>query len=165
MSRASWSPRNVVAFAGLSLSVLFLYSKGYSPQFVIYPLAFVLLLLGNLRGIAYLLLLSIVNMIEWPITFGLLGHEKGIFALIFSLRTAIIAALGVEYAVQIFAPLRSAIARTPLTGIVFRLSGRRRRRRQAAGNDRLSENENTTKRSATLSASSSTASRREGAAM
>jgi hypothetical protein len=62
-------PRRVVAFAGLTISLFLLYSKGYSPQFLVYILPFIILLLPNLAGLGYALLLTLLNVLEQPIYF------------------------------------------------------------------------------------------------
>ena len=65
-----WSDgRRAVAFTALTQNLLTLYLKGYSPQFLVMLLPFVLLLIPGWRGIAYALLLSVVNLVEYPIYF------------------------------------------------------------------------------------------------
>ena len=64
-------PRVVVALTGFTLTLLVLYSKGYSPQFLVYLLPFILLLFPDGRGIAYSLLLTVLNVLEQPVYFVL----------------------------------------------------------------------------------------------
>ncbi len=66
--RVDWSDkRRVVAFTALTQNLLTLYFKGYSPQFLVMLLPFVLLLIPGWRKIAYVLLLSAVNLVEYPV--------------------------------------------------------------------------------------------------
>jgi hypothetical protein len=62
-------PRHVTAFTGLTVVFFLLYSKGYSPQFLVYLLPFVLLLLPNLAGVTYALILTLLNVLEQPVYF------------------------------------------------------------------------------------------------
>lgn len=61
------SPGATVAFAGLAITLFLLFSKGYSSQFIVYVLPFVLLLLPDGRGIAFAVLLSLVNALQFPL--------------------------------------------------------------------------------------------------
>ena len=97
----TWSdPKRLVAFVGTSVCLFLLYSKGYSPQFLIWVLAFVVLLLPGFRGVYYALLLSGANIVEWVFYFIVFPHEHALLAAAILLRTALIAALAVEFGVQ-----------------------------------------------------------------
>ncbi|NOZ05007.1 MAG: hypothetical protein GXP41_01465 [Chloroflexi bacterium] len=97
----TWSePKRLVAFVGTSLCLFLLYSKGYSPQFLIWVLAFLVLLLPGFRGVLYALLLSGANIVEWVFYFIVFPHEHTLLAAAVLLRTALIAALAVEFGVQ-----------------------------------------------------------------
>jgi hypothetical protein len=61
------TPRNLVLFTAISTVGFLLYSKGYSPQFIIYVLPFVVVLLPWRRAIGYSLALSAFNLLEWPL--------------------------------------------------------------------------------------------------
>ena len=101
--RVDWSEnRRVVAFTALSQNLLTLYFKGYSPQFLIMLLPFVLLLIPGWRGIAYVLLLSVVNLVEYPIYFLVLPDQPWVLAATVLLRTGILVVLSVEYASQVY---------------------------------------------------------------
>lgn len=92
----------VVLLAALTLNLFTLYSKGYSPQFLVYILPFVVILLPNLRGVVYCLLLSLVNFIEYPVYFVLLLGEHWILVLLVILRTLLLLALCLEYGFLFF---------------------------------------------------------------
>jgi hypothetical protein len=86
-----------VAFTGLTLNLITLYLKGYSPQFIVWLLPFVLLLLPNLRGLIYALLLSAVNLVESPIYFTLLPDQPWLLTGAVLVRTGLLILLAVEY--------------------------------------------------------------------
>jgi len=81
--------RRAVAFTGLTMNLLTLYLKGYSPQFLVWLLPFPLLLLPGLRGIAYALLLSAVNLVEPDQSWLLSGAVLA--------RSGLLVLLAVEY--------------------------------------------------------------------
>ncbi len=60
-------PMTAVALTGLTVILFLLFSKGYSPQFLIYVVPFALLLLPSLRAIGYLALLGAINLLEFPV--------------------------------------------------------------------------------------------------
>jgi hypothetical protein len=86
-----------VAFTGLTMNLLTLYLKGYSPQFLVWLLPFVILLLPGLRGIAYAVLLSAVNVVESPIYFTLLPDQPWVLTAAVLARTGLLILLTVEY--------------------------------------------------------------------
>jgi hypothetical protein len=101
--RVDWRDgRRVVAFTALTQNLLTLYFKGYSPQFLVMLLPFVLLLIPGWRKIAYVLLLSAVNLIEYPIYFVLLPDQHWLLAGAVLARTLILIILSVEYAAQVY---------------------------------------------------------------
>lgn len=91
-------PRRVVAFGGLTVVLFLLYSKGYSPQFLVYLLPFVILLLPNGRGLAYALMLTALNVAEQPGFFVLLPAETWLLAGIVIARAVLFLALALEFA-------------------------------------------------------------------
>jgi hypothetical protein len=92
--RYDWNnPRTPVVFAAISVLWLFLYSKGWSPQFLVWILAFVVLLLPSWHGLALSMGLSILNIIESPIFFTMLGNEEWILTGVILLRTALLLTL------------------------------------------------------------------------
>ncbi|MBN1137873.1 MAG: DUF2029 domain-containing protein, partial [Anaerolineae bacterium] len=101
--RVDWRDgRRVVAFAALTQNLLTLYSKGYSPQFLVMLLPFVLLLIRGWRGVAYVLLLSAVNLVEYPIYFVVLPDQHWLLTGTVLARTLILVILSAEYAAQVY---------------------------------------------------------------
>lgn len=101
--RVDWTDRRrTVAFVALTQNLLTLYFKGYSPQFIIMLLPFLILLIPGWRGIAYALLLSIINLVEYPIYFLVLPDEHWLLTGTVLLRTLILVVLSVEYAAQVY---------------------------------------------------------------
>lgn len=102
--RVDWSQaRRVVAFTALTQNLLTLYFKGYSPQFLVMLLPFILLLIPGWRSIVYVLLLSAINLVEYPVYFLLLPDESWLLAGTVLLRTLIVVVLSLEYAAQVYA--------------------------------------------------------------
>lgn len=101
--RINWADRRrAVAFTALTLNLLTLYFKGYSPQFLIMLLPFLILLIPGWRGIAYSLLLSAINLVEYPIYFLVLPQAHWLLASTVLLRTLILVVVSVEYAAQVY---------------------------------------------------------------
>ncbi len=101
--RVDWrDARRVVAFTALTQNLLTLYFKGYSPQFLVMLLPFVLLLIPGWRKIAYVLLLSAINLVEYPIYFLVLPDQHWLLAGTVLARTLILVILSVEYAAQVY---------------------------------------------------------------
>lgn len=101
--RVDWSQaRRAVAFTALTQNLLTLYFKGYSPQFLVMLLPFVLLLIPGWRSVVYVLLLSAINLVEHPIYFLLLPNESWLLAGTVLLRTLILLVLSLEYAAQVY---------------------------------------------------------------
>lgn len=98
-----WSlPRTPVAFAAISVIWLFLYSKGWSPQFLVWIAAFVVLLFPTLRGMLLITLLTLLNVVESPIFFVMLRQEEWILMGVVVLRTLLLVVLVVELLGQIW---------------------------------------------------------------
>ena len=89
--------RRAVAFTGLTMNLFYLYLKGYSPQFLVWLLPFVILLLPGLRGVVYVLLLSAVNLVESPLYFTMLPDQTWLLAGAVLARTGLLILLAVEY--------------------------------------------------------------------
>ena len=105
-----WSqPRTPVVFAAVSVIVLFFYSKGWSPQFLVWILAFIVLLLPTLRGVSIAIALSLINVVETQVYLILLNHQE-IWLLwgTVLLRTALLLLLAVEFLGQIWPKPRRA---------------------------------------------------------
>jgi hypothetical protein len=113
--RIQWQDsKRILAFTGLSVNLFFLYSKGFSPQFLVYLLPFVVLLLPGPKGVAYALLLSVVNLMEWPIAQLVLPNQHWLLASAILLRTLLMLGLAVEYGLVLFGPVRSRVWRAVL---------------------------------------------------
>jgi len=61
------SAAQIVSFTGFTLILFFLWSPGYSPQWTLYLLPFVVLCFEENRSKLLALILVLVNLLEWPI--------------------------------------------------------------------------------------------------
>jgi hypothetical protein len=96
--RYDWTqPRTPIAFTAVSVIWLFLYSKGWSPQFVVWIAAFVVLLAPSLRGMLVVLALTVLNFLEAQIYLILLPDETWIMVFTVLLRTALLVLLAGEF--------------------------------------------------------------------
>jgi hypothetical protein len=112
--------RRVVAFVGLTMNLLTLYLKGYSPQFLVWLLPFVILLLPRLRGLVYVVLLSAVNIVESPIYFTLLPDQAWLLTGAVLARTGLLILLAVEYGhIALSQPLSPRLSRRLCVGAVL----------------------------------------------
>ncbi len=95
--RLDWNKsRNVVAFGGLTVSLFLIYSKGWSPQWLVYVLPFITLLLPHVRGVIYTVLFSLANFLEFPIALVVLPQEHRLLTTAIIFRTALLALLCLE---------------------------------------------------------------------
>ncbi len=97
------SPRQMLAFAGASITLFLLYSKGYSPQFLVYVLLFIILLLPNGAGVGYAVTLMALNVLEQPIYFVILPDAHWLLTVIVWTRFVLFMALTLEFLRRIFA--------------------------------------------------------------
>jgi hypothetical protein len=97
-------PRNVVALTGLTVTVFFLYSKGYSPQFLVYLLPFIILLFPNARGVTYSLLLTLLNVLEQPVYFVLVPEATWLLLAVVVARWLVLGVLLVEFGYVLWRP-------------------------------------------------------------
>jgi len=91
------APRQVTAFAGFTVVLFLLYSKGYSPQWLGWPLAFIALLLPNMRGAFYAVVTGLLNLVEANVFFTIMPDEHWLLAITVGLRTLILVLLAVEF--------------------------------------------------------------------
>lgn len=91
-------PRRMVALTGLTVALFLLYSKGYSPQFLIYLLPFIVLLFPNRRGVVYSLLLTLLNILEQPVYFVLVPDARQLLVAIVAARWLVLGVLLLEFA-------------------------------------------------------------------
>ena len=104
--RIDWqNPKAAVAFTGLTVSLFFLYSKGYSPQWLGWLLIFTSLLLPNLRGALYAVVLSFLNIIESNLFFPMFPGEHWLLTATVLLRSALIVALAIEFSLIVWPQL------------------------------------------------------------
>lgn len=120
-----WSNRRAaLAFVGLTLGMFMLWSKGYSPQWLGWPLFFVALLLPNLRGVVYSVILSVANIIEANFYFIMFPEERWLFAVTVLLRTLLLAVLAVEFILLMFPQLVTpAVSRIRAVGLAALVVG------------------------------------------
>ncbi len=90
-------PRQVVAFSGMTAALVMLFSKGYSPQFLVYLLPFIVLLFPNGRGLTYALILTGLNLLEQPIYFVLLPASTWLLTFTVVARFGLLALIAVEF--------------------------------------------------------------------
>lgn len=96
------APRQALAFVGFTLCLFMLWSKGYSPQWLGWPLFFIALLLPNLRGVIYATILSLGNIIEANFFFIMFPEERWLLAAIVLIRTVLLLVLGIEFLLLIW---------------------------------------------------------------
>ncbi len=94
------SPRATVAFAGLAISLLFIFSKGYSDQFIVYLLPFVVLLLPNGWGVVCALVLMVTTTLQSPLYLQLFQDELYATWTAIGLRTLLWVVLCIVFFVQ-----------------------------------------------------------------
>ena len=85
----------IIAFIGLSLVILFLWSPGYSPQWTLYLLPFILLSLPEREACLMAVVLVLINLLEWPVLLSR-GYFWSLYYLI-PLRTLIMILLGARF--------------------------------------------------------------------
>jgi len=96
--------RHSLAFVGFTQCLFMLWSKGYSPQWLGWVLFFIALLLPNLRGVVYAVILSLANIIEANFYFIIFPQERWLFAATVLIRTLLLAVLAVEFLGCIWPP-------------------------------------------------------------
>jgi len=94
--------RTAIAFTGISAIWMFLYSKGWSPQFLVWILAFICLLLPNLRGVLLATAFTLTNVVEAYVYLILLPNERWILVVTVVLRTVLLVLTAVEFLAQIW---------------------------------------------------------------
>ncbi|MCX6044899.1 MAG: hypothetical protein NT075_07280 [Chloroflexi bacterium] len=114
-------PRTPLAFAAISVIWLFLYSKGWSPQFLVWILAFIVLLLPTMRGITYAIFLSLLNFVEADIFLILLPDEHWLMVGTVLLRTALLILLFIEFLSQVWPTPRIGQQMRQVSGVLAAL--------------------------------------------
>lgn len=101
--RYDWTRvRTPIAFAAVSVIWLFLYSKGWSPQFVVWVLALIVLLRADMFGVLAALMLTLLNVVESSIYLILLPDERWLMVTTVLARTALLILLAVDFVGQIW---------------------------------------------------------------
>jgi hypothetical protein len=101
--RIDWQDNlKAVSFCGLSISLFLIFSKGYSPQWIINLLPFIVLLMPDLRGVAYSILLMGANVLEFPVALVLLAQHQWVFIFAVVLRTVVLVLVSVEFGLILF---------------------------------------------------------------
>jgi len=70
--------RSVLAFLGLTWSLFLLWSPGWSPQWVLYLLPIILLVLPQREALLLSLALVLINLLEWPLLLSR-GYNWGLW--------------------------------------------------------------------------------------
>ena len=108
--KINWrDPKVAIAFSGLTMLLFFLYSKGYSPQWLGWILIFIVLLLPNWRGVIYAVVLNVVNIIEAIVFFSIFPNEHWLLISTISIRTGIIFLLAMEFSLLIWKHLETPV--------------------------------------------------------
>jgi hypothetical protein len=95
-------PRPLIAFGGLTVTIFLIYTKGYSPQFLVYLFPFIILLFPDIRGLIYALILTGLNILEQPIYFVLLPDTPWLLIFIVIARFIVMVLLALEFAAVIW---------------------------------------------------------------
>jgi hypothetical protein len=94
--------RSAIGLAALTFIVYLLWSKGFSPQWLLYLIAFLCILLPNFLGTVLIALLEALYVLEWPITFILLNANASYLTALVIVRVAIIVGLALFFGAAIF---------------------------------------------------------------
>lgn len=94
--------RVAIGLAALTFIFYLLWSKGFSPQWLLYLIAFLCILLPNFLGTVLIALLEALYVIEWPITFILLDADPHYLTALVIVRTAVIIGLALFFGAAIF---------------------------------------------------------------
>jgi hypothetical protein len=89
------SERSAIAFMGLTWCIFLIWSPGYSPQWVLYLLPIILLALPPRQGLLYVIILTMVNVLEWPVMLSR-GYNWGLWLTII-LRTILWILLAIDF--------------------------------------------------------------------
>ena len=101
------NPQSTVAFGGLTVIFFLLYSKGYSPQWLGWLLVFSVLLLPNLRGTLYAIVLSVTNILEANIFFIVFPEETWLLQATVLIRTGLFLLLALEFCLILWPELET----------------------------------------------------------
>ncbi len=122
-SYAQQHDRAAVGLAGFTFVMYLLWSKGYSPQWSLHLMAFLCILMPNLRGALMLLVLEALYVIEWPITFILLEADAGYLTALVIVRAVVLVGLAALFAAMIFVRWEEAWRRLRWASMAGSLAG------------------------------------------
>ncbi len=110
LRRTPVTPAGVVWTTGLALAAFALYLRGWSPQFMVWLLPFVLLAYPGGRGFLLATGLSGLALLEYPVYFVLWSDHQWALWIVVVARTVAILALGAVFARRLWHEGRSARA-------------------------------------------------------
>lgn len=87
-------PRWMVSFIGLTMVIFFIWSPGYSPQWLLYLLPLIILALDWREGALFGTVLVLLHLLEWPLLLSR-GQFSALWYLV-PLRTALMMFLGLR---------------------------------------------------------------------
>ena len=94
--------RTAISLAALTFIFYLLWSKGFSPQWLLYLIAFLCILLPTFLGTVLIALLEMLYVIEWPITFILLKADASYLTALVIVRTAYMLGLALFFSAALF---------------------------------------------------------------
>jgi Gpi18-like mannosyltransferase len=97
-------PRQFLALTAFTLIMFFLWSPGYSPQWVLYLLPFILLCLESLRRTLISLTFILINLAEWPVLLSRGGFQY--LGGLILIRTLLLVVLAWSMLSILFEPLK-----------------------------------------------------------
>ena len=110
--------RSLVALTALTLALLVLYSRGFSQQFTLWLLPLVVVLAPTTRGTLFALALIACNtLVEGYLWVNVFPQDRWLLRATVLVRTALIAALAVEAASQLFPSLGRIWSRLKLVAV------------------------------------------------
>jgi hypothetical protein len=107
--RYDWTQRRTaITFTAVSMVWLLLYLKGWSPQFVVWVIAFLVLLSPTIRGMALAIGLTAINFVESYVYMVILPAERWLLVATVITRTILLLLLGMEWLGTIWPAPRTA---------------------------------------------------------
>jgi hypothetical protein len=89
-----------IAFTGLTWCIFLIWSPGWSPQWVLYLIPFILLTLDERHAILMSFILILVNLLEWPVLLSR-GYPWGLMLTV-PIRTLVMFLLAWLWYQQVF---------------------------------------------------------------
>lgn len=79
------SEKTIISFIGITWILFFLWSPGWSPQWILYLIPLILLTLPIHKGLLTVFLLSLISLLEWPVFLGRQLYEGLMILILFRL--------------------------------------------------------------------------------